>query len=156
MYMNPILITILTIITIILSIAFFIDSDKFVLYSNTGLGKLIAILLIVFYAIIHIGAGIAAMIFILSYYKFYGYDSWNIFHTIDFLDGIDAVYYINLDRSKERRDKMEEMFKDTAFLGKPIIRIKAVDGKDASEPVFDKYNITNRRNTKLLRPYGAK
>uniref|UniRef100_A0A6C0B713 Glycosyl transferase family 25 domain-containing protein n=1 Tax=viral metagenome TaxID=1070528 RepID=A0A6C0B713_9ZZZZ len=58
---------------------------------------------------------------------------WNknieMFETRDYLEGIDVIYWINLDRSKDRRKRMKKMFKDPAFNGKKIIRISAVDGK---------------------------
>lgn len=47
----------------------------------------------------------------------------------DYLDGIDVIYWINLDRSLDRRQRMEQMFKDPIFKGKKIVRISAVDGK---------------------------
>lgn len=47
----------------------------------------------------------------------------------DYLDGVDVIYWINLDRSLDRRQRMEQMFKDPAFKGKKIVRISAVDGK---------------------------
>lgn len=147
--MNYNLFYILVIITIILLLFFNINKDIFINYSNTGLGKLIAILLIVFYAIFNIGAGIFTLILVLSYYKFYGFDSWNFISSIDFLDGIDIIYYINLDRSKDRRENMEKIFKDPIFLGKPINRINAIDGKDPVEQVYDKLILNTKRNTKL-------
>jgi len=128
---------------------FNINKELFILYSNTGLGKFVAILLIICFAIIHIGMGIIALIILLSYYKIYGYESWSILNTIDFLYGVDSVYYINLDRSKDRRSAMEEMFKDNVFYGKPIQRIEAIDGKDPTEEVYDKLIINTKRNTKL-------
>jgi len=51
------------------------------------------------------------------------------FKPIDYLDGIDVIYWINLDRSVDRRQRMEKMFEDPAFAEKKIIRISAVDGK---------------------------
>ena len=51
------------------------------------------------------------------------------FKTTDYLDGIDAIYWINLDRSVDRRQRMEKMFEDPVFAEKKIIRISAVDGK---------------------------
>lgn len=50
----------------------------------------------------------------------------------DYLDGIDVIYWINLDRSTDRRQRMETMFKDPVFKGKKIIRVQAVDGKAAN------------------------
>ncbi len=47
----------------------------------------------------------------------------------DYLEGIDVIYWINLDRSIDRRQRMETMFKDPVFNGKKIIRVQAVDGK---------------------------
>jgi GR25 family glycosyltransferase involved in LPS biosynthesis len=52
-----------------------------------------------------------------------------MFETKDYLEGIDVIYWINLDRSPDRRKRMKKMFKDPAFEGKKIIRISAVDGK---------------------------
>lgn len=51
------------------------------------------------------------------------------FKPTDYLDGIDVIYWINLDRSTDRRRRMQEMFEDPVFDGKKIIRISAVDGK---------------------------
>ena len=51
------------------------------------------------------------------------------FKTTDYLDGIDVIYWINLDRSVDRRQQMEKMFEDPVFAQKKIIRISAVDGK---------------------------
>lgn len=47
----------------------------------------------------------------------------------DYLEGIDVIYWINLDRSTDRRKSMEKMFEDPIFKGKKIVRISAVDGK---------------------------
>lgn len=46
-----------------------------------------------------------------------------------FMDGIDIIYWINLDRSPERRESMEKMFKNEVFSEIPNIRITATDGK---------------------------
>jgi len=126
---------------------FFIDREIFILYSNTILGKLLAIVLILLFSKIHIGLGFMIIIFILSFYKLYGYDSWNIYEGKDFLDGIDSIYWINLERSKDRQIKMESLFQDPVFFGKPIQRIEAIDGQ--LDTVYDKLDIKTRRNTKL-------
>jgi GR25 family glycosyltransferase involved in LPS biosynthesis len=147
--MNFILFYLLILISIILILFFNINKEDFINYSNTGLGKLVAILLIIFYAIFNVGVGIITLIIVLSYYKLYGYDSWNLLSSLDFLDGIDCIYYINLDRSKDRRENMEKMFEDPIFIGKPIERINAVDGKDPTELVYDKLVLNTKRNTKL-------
>jgi len=149
MYMNYSFLILLLVISFILSILFYINKEAVVLYSNTSLGKFLAIILILSYAIVHIGIGIFALIIVISYYKIYGYDSWNILNTIDFLDGIDVIYYINLDRSKDRRKDIEEMFKDNVFYEKPIQRITAIDGREPTEEVYDKLLLNVKRNTKL-------
>jgi len=147
--MNYSFLVLLLFISVVLFILFYINKEAVILYSNTGLGKFIAIILILSYATFHIGMGIVALIILLSYYKVYGYESWNILNTIDFLDGIDVIYYINLERSKERKTIIEEMFKDNIFYGKPIQRIDAIDGKDPTEQVYDKLVINTKRNSKL-------
>ena len=45
----------------------------------------------------------------------------------DYLDGIDVIYWINLDRAKDRHKYMTDLFKDKIFKNKKIIRKKAVD-----------------------------
>jgi len=45
------------------------------------------------------------------------------------LNGIDIVYWINLDRSPDRKESMEQMFKDNVFSDIPHKRITGVDGK---------------------------
>lgn len=47
----------------------------------------------------------------------------------NYLDGVDVIYWINLDRSPDRRQRMEQMFQDPVFKGKNIVRVSAVDGK---------------------------
>ena len=47
----------------------------------------------------------------------------------DFLDGIDIIYWINLDRSPDRRKYMETLFTNPVFRNIPNERIKASDGK---------------------------
>ena len=45
-----------------------------------------------------------------------------------YLDGIDVIYWINLDRATDRKEKMEKLFQDPVFEGIKIIRISAFDG----------------------------
>ena len=45
----------------------------------------------------------------------------------DYLDGIDVIYWINLDRAKDRYKHMTDLFKDDIFKNKKIIRKKALD-----------------------------
>lgn len=59
------------------------------------------------------------------------------------LDGIDMIYWINLDRSTDRRLQMESMFEDNVFKGIPNQRMSAYDGKKDSKLVFSKLNISS-------------
>lgn len=53
------------------------------------------------------------------------------------LDGIDIVYWINLDRAKDRCKHMEKnVLNDDMFKHKKVVRIKAIDYKDNN---LDKY-----------------
>ena len=49
--------------------------------------------------------------------------------NINYLDGIDIVYWINLDRAKERKKDMEQLFTDPVFQGIETKRIQAYDAK---------------------------
>ena len=137
------------VITLSIFIVFFfqIRRDIFILYSNTVLGKLISIILILLYSKIHIGLGFISIILIISFYKMYGYDSWSVYEGNDFLDGVDCIYWINLERSKDRKITMEEMFQDPIFFGKPIERIEAIDGK--IHEIYDQLDIEIKKNSKL-------
>ena len=146
MYMKNIDISVIS-LSVFIVLLFLINRETFVTYSNTVLGKLTAIILILLYSKIHIAYGFFFLVLILSFYKLYGYDSWNIYQGQDFLAGIDSIYWINLERSKDRNTKMETLFKDPIFEGIPIERINAIDGQ--SDPVYDKLEIETKRNTKL-------
>ena len=52
------------------------------------------------------------------------------FETKDWLDGIDLIYWINLDRSVDRKEWMELLFQDPIFKNVTNKRIDAVDGKE--------------------------
>lgn len=64
-----------------------------------------------------------------------------------YLDGVDIVYWINLDRSTDRRASMEEILKDEVFNGIPNERIKAYDGKMDPESVFKKLIVDVKKQT---------
>ena len=64
-----------------------------------------------------------------------------------YLDGVDVVYWINLNRSKDRKNDMEKMLKDEAFDGIPTQRIEAYDGKMNPKSVFDKLVIHSKYQT---------
>lgn len=43
------------------------------------------------------------------------------------MNGIDVIYWINLDRSQDRRQRMTQLFQDPAFNNVEIIRFSAID-----------------------------
>jgi GR25 family glycosyltransferase involved in LPS biosynthesis len=135
------------VIFIIILLLFTINSNAFITYSNTALGKLFAILLIIFYTHFHIGLGIFILLLVILYYKFYGNYNTDLNSDTNYLDGIDCIYWINLDRSTDRKRKMETLFKDPNFTGKPIQRISAIDGK--TDTLHDKIKMKNKRNTNV-------
>ena len=58
------------------------------------------------------------------------------------LNGIDIVYWINLDRSPDRRETMEKMFEDEVFNGISNERISAVDGNN-EDIVYSLFTTNN-------------
>ena len=65
--------------------------------------------------------------------------------TENYLDGVDIIYWINLDRSKDRYNDMNELFKDDCFANIPNERIAAFDGKLNSELMYSKL-VLNEKN----------
>ncbi len=57
-----------------------------------------------------------------------------------YLDGIDIIYWINLERSPDRKKNMEEMFQDSAFSGILNERIIGVDGK--KDKIYDMIQVS--------------
>ena len=67
--------------------------------------------------------------------------SYRIFHEYftdskNYLEGIDKIYWINLERSKDRYADMTKMFEDPIFNSISIERINAFDGKEKDATVF--------------------
>jgi GR25 family glycosyltransferase involved in LPS biosynthesis len=60
--------------------------------------------------------------------------------NIKYMDGINIIYWINLDRSTDRRKQMEAIFRDPVFQTTQIERISAVDGRN-SNMVYPKLNF---------------
>ncbi len=65
-----------------------------------------------------------------------------------YINGIDAIYWINLERSTERRDKMTQML---SYFPVTNIRINANDGKNDMEDIYNMFQIndTNYSRTKI-------
>ena len=70
--------------------------------------------------------------------------------NIKYLDGVDIIYWINLERAKERREYMENLLKDDVFIDMQCERFKAVDAKTTNvrnkfELIDDITSINNRK-----------
>ena len=72
------------------------------------------------------------------------------YETMDnhYLDGIDVVYWINLDRSTDRRKNMTELLQDDAFQGIPNERVAAIDGKNDRDAIFKQLDIPENSHDK--------
>jgi GR25 family glycosyltransferase involved in LPS biosynthesis len=55
------------------------------------------------------------------------------------LSGINVVYWINLDRSTDRRNNMNAMFQDDAFKDIKNVRFAAIDYK--SNDIMSRFNL---------------
>jgi GR25 family glycosyltransferase involved in LPS biosynthesis len=64
---------------------------------------------------------------------------------IDFMDGVDIIYWINLEKSKDRRNSMETMFKDDSFKNSEIQRINAINGNEVN--IFKYFNINKKQKS---------
>ena len=60
--------------------------------------------------------------------------------NVNYMDGTDVIYWINLDRSVDRKNHMEKIFQDPVFQNSKIERISAVDGKNPNI-VYPKLNF---------------
>uniref|UniRef100_A0A6C0B3X8 Glycosyl transferase family 25 domain-containing protein n=1 Tax=viral metagenome TaxID=1070528 RepID=A0A6C0B3X8_9ZZZZ len=69
------------------------------------------------------------ILFFFILYLVYSISGRNGFENVNYLDGVDAIYWINLDRSVERRTHMENVLSDPTFNNIPNHRISATDGK---------------------------
>ena len=73
--------------------------------------------------------------------------SFEMFETKNALDGIDAIYWINLDRATDRHDSMIKLLSDESFDNIAKFRITAVDGKNP-DIVNDKfYDMSNKSDS---------
>ena len=74
--------------------------------------------------------------------------------TEHWLDGIDEIVWINLDRSVDRRHNMEKIFKTyKCFDNIPIRRFSAIDGKTANIDAM--ISVENKTITDLERLYSG-
>ena len=68
------------------------------------------------------------------------------------INGIDVIYWINLDRSTERKQNMEKLFMDDSFQNIEKIRFSAIDGKN-SKTIDDFINVEKKSISDL--EYGC-
>ena len=77
---------------------------------------------------------------------------FNMNDLTKYLDGIDIIYWINMDRSVERRKNMEELL---SHFNIPNIRISAVDGKNISDDELYSNFIFERKKNKTKVEYAC-
>jgi len=71
-----------------------------------------------------------AMILLIIYSIYYRHEA---FENTNYMDGIDVIYWINLDRSPERRSNMEALLSNDVFNNIDKKRVSATDGKNPGE-----------------------
>ena len=132
---------------ILISILIFYYKTNLYYFSNTNLGKIIAIFIIFYMSNMNFIYGFISLILFLFYYKLFLYNDSNSSLKLDYLKGVDYIYWINLDRSIDRRQCMENMFQDPVFQEIPIQRIVAFDGK-YNNPMKH-FQLVNKINTNV-------
>jgi GR25 family glycosyltransferase involved in LPS biosynthesis len=61
-------------------------------------------------------------------------------HISNPMEGVSNIYYVNMERSIDRKKHMEELFQDPMFRGIPIEHVPAIDGtKESIEDSLDFY-----------------
>ena len=84
------------------------------------------------------------------YYETYSSDSSN---KNTYLNGIDIIYWINMDESTDRKNKMLQMFKDPVFNNIKNERINAINGKKAN--LYSLIQTKNKNNKNSLSEFGC-
>lgn len=133
-------------IFIIMCILIYFFNTSIYYFSSTSLGKIVAILIIISMAKIRPIFGFLAFLVLLVYYKVFVYYNVDAI-KIDYLKGIDSIYWINLDRSIERRRSMELMLQDPVFQEIPIQRIAGFDGKYQDPMQY--FQLKTKKNTNI-------
>ena len=70
-----------------------------------------------------------------------------------YLNGIDIIYWINMDESTDRKNKMLQMFKDPVFNNIKNERINAINGKKAN--LYSLIQTKNKNNKNSLSEFGC-
>jgi GR25 family glycosyltransferase involved in LPS biosynthesis len=68
----------------------------------------------------------------------------------NYLDGIDVIYWINLDRSYKRKEHMETVLNDPVFNNIDKHRITAFDGKMNANNVMDNFVLEKRSKATIV------
>lgn len=76
------------------------------------------------------------------------------FDVSDFMNSIDVIYWINLDRAVDRKNYMDNLLGDSIFKIIPNIRISAVDGK-MSDEMYKKIIKYNKQPEVTDSEYGC-
>jgi len=76
-------------------------------------------------------------------------------NNVNYIEGVDIIYWINLDRSPDRRALMENLLTDKSFNDIPNERIVAYDGKNDSTKVFSKLNVKTHPRKKTNSEYAC-
>jgi hypothetical protein len=150
------------ILCIIIGFGFFsiFQKDQTIDFMNSIFGKLIIILLIVIFMKINMLYGVFFLIIIIIIFKLY--DIHNIYYIKnidsyrdynDYLDNVDIIYWINLDRSTDRKKHMNQLLKDSVFDNIPNHRITAYDGKQNMQEIWKNLAIITKKLLILNMPY---
>ena len=134
-------------IFIIMCIFIYFFNKNIYYFSSTILGKIVAVTIIIYMTKIKYIYGFLSFLVLLFYYKVFVYYGDNIV-KLDYLKGIDSIYWINLDRSIDRRKSMDNMFQDPVFQEIPIQRITAFDGK-YNDPI-KYFKMASKKNTNIV------
>jgi len=89
---------------------------------------------------------IIAIILLLLITLFIRWNNYSESMVDNYLNGIDIIYWINLDRSPDRKNYMEKMFQDKVFDAIPNKRIAAIDGKN-SDNIHSILEIEHKTST---------
>lgn len=75
------------------------------------------------------------------------YNKEGLISETNYMKGVDMVYWINLDRSPERRQIMSDMFMQPVLAEVPNTRFSAIDGKTVD--VFSYFDSSEKENPQL-------
>jgi GR25 family glycosyltransferase involved in LPS biosynthesis len=104
------------------------------------------------YYLFYVISFIALLLFLYIVFTFHSVKEG--FDVSDFMNSIDVIYWINLDRATDRKNYMDGLLGDPIFKNIPNIRISAVDGKIPDE-VYKKIIKYNKQPEITDSEYGC-